>query len=123
MTKHVLNNFVVTKQEQIFAAWRDIAHTKAVKMKKLVKLLHKNHLQHGIDTLSVTHHEVSRKTEHDKKMLKFLNGWGLGLKRDAVHLWKMRCYEIVKARHQAVAEQHFHATNNSDIKRQSEIDD
>lgn len=42
MTKKVLNNFVVTKREQIFAAWRDIAHTKAVKVKKLVALLHKN---------------------------------------------------------------------------------
>jgi hypothetical protein len=44
MTKHVMNNFVVTKREQIFAAWRDIAHSKAVKMKKLVALIHKNQL-------------------------------------------------------------------------------
>ena len=118
----MLNNFVVTKKEQIFAAWRDMAHSKATKMKKLVALLNKNQMQHGIDTLSVTHHATARQNEHNKKMLKFLNGWGLSLKRDAIHLWKQRCFEAVKKNHKEVEEAHLHASNNSNINRANMIE-
>jgi hypothetical protein len=55
-------------------------------------------------------------------MLKFLNGWGLSLKRDAIHLWKQRCFEAVKKNHADVEEAHTHATNNSNIMRAKVIE-
>ena len=61
LTDDIMNNFVVSKKEQIFAAWRDIASKRAKYLKQLNALLLKNHLKYGFDTLNVLHNQTIRK--------------------------------------------------------------